>query len=216
LDLQNEFVQLKTRGGQGDGPLDPYNTSSVTSQQGFEARDGASGDGPWVEANDSEGRGLWLSKNFHVGVWRAKSQQQQFMWMDDESNVTVIYNTEGKITIFSASSVEIISGGNIDLQAQENIRLKAGGEVQIDASNTQLLTVGSGTVRTNVPVQAPLMQAHFAEVLAGPGAGSPKPGGTRVAFVEVPTPPEKVEPGDRGATYNAPISCPVEEIEHKF
>jgi hypothetical protein len=218
LDLENEYVRLKTRAGQGPGPDDPsFNPAdnALDIQQGFEARDGTNGDGPWVETVDGEHRGLWLSKGNRLGIWRAKQGVQMFILQDDDAKKLVIYNNEadGVVQIYCAGKVELMAGQSLALKSANDISFKAGGSIKMDASGTKL-TIAPAGVQTNKSVSADRFNGRFPVCRPGSGAGTPAPGGADVDDPAQPVPPAKVEPADRGRAYNVPSIVADAEIEH--
>ena len=224
IDNENEYIRFKTRANAGPGPENPppplilANPSGVGDgelQQGFEARDGSNGDGPWVELVDCQSRGLWLSKKYKLGVWRAKSKKGMYNWMDDENNNIVVFNSEanGTINIYANAKVNIISDNTVGIQANE-IHFKAQDSIKMQAGNSKV-TLSDGRLETDADYFGANLNAFVCGVFPGNGAGCPQPGGQEVDDVPIPIPPEVLEPKDRGKTYNGPFEeCPVEEVEH--
>jgi hypothetical protein len=200
LDHDNEYIRVKTRGGRGTKPKRPSNPSNVRSgeiNQGFEARDGAKGDGPWVEIVDCQRRGMWFSKRYRIGIWRSAKQKRMYMWMDETRRRMVLYNNEsnGKIILYCNSDIEIFAQRNLKLTAGQNITMNAGGSIRMQSGGGARLTL-SGRMFTNRPVGI---------------------GGLPATRSTKPELPENIEPTDRGKTYNEPFeNCPKEEIEHRI
>ncbi len=207
LDHANEYIRLKTRGGKGPVPDGENKATSGVGvrelNQGFEARDGEGDDGPWVEMVDCQNRGLWFSKKYQLGTWRGKDGRQMCQVLDDKNRKIVIYNNEaaGTIEIFANSDVKVITNKNIALQADKDITIRAGASIRFQAGETKL-TLRGKKVSANCPM--------IAEVFTKSTAG-----GESVAKLDQPPAPVKLEPSDRGKTYNAPfVECPENEVEH--
>lgn len=243
LDHDNEYIRLKTRGGRGPRPMAPAEKSDSKFQQGMEARDGRSGDGPWVELVDSQRRGMWWSKFENLGVWRARQGRKMYQWIDDRRRKIVIYNDEinGTIEIYANQQVNVISNKDVKISAKGNIDMKASRTIRMEAGGTRLTLNGSG-IHTNKTVFARRLNAQICThrvvgVATGTVAmrvdrkvvrakvrvnvrgrtmtGCQRPGGARVGTVPIPELPTKLEPTDRGQTYNEPFeNCPRDEIEH--
>lgn len=211
LDHDNEYIRLKTRGGRGPRPRQPANPSAVRKselQQGFEARDGKSGDGPYVELVDAQHRGFWLSKFEQLGIWRGKKGRRMYQIMDDKKRKIVIYNDapNGTIEIYTRRRVNIISSADVKVSAGRNLDLYADRAIRMQAGDTRLTINGAG-IHTNRTI--------FARRLSGLVTAGARPRALRVTKADVPELPEKLEPKDRGQTYNAPFEeCPRDEIEH--
>lgn len=139
LDHANEFLSLKTRGGQGEAARDQANPSDAKFNQGLEARDGSQGDGAWTEIVDSEHRGMWMSKNENLHIMRAKDGKKIYLWFDDNKDEIVIYNGEGagKINLYSVDDVVIKSTQDVVIHAK-NIELKADDKIKMEAGGTPL------------------------------------------------------------------------------
>lgn len=221
LDHDNEYIRFKTRGGRGPKPDNPANQSAVgqsEEQQGFEARDGRNGDGPWVEVVDSQRRGFWFSKDKQLGIWRAKRERRMYQWMDDRDKKIVIFNDEetGVIEIYANQNINVLSSQNINLRADSDIMIRAGGSIKMQAGSSKL-TVYPNSISTNVDFNGSKINAYVCGVMPGPGAGCPNPGGESVERVERVDPPIDREPKDRGKTYNGPfVECPKLEVEHEI
>lgn len=195
LDHDNEYIRFKTRGGKGVKPDQPINPSGVGSDelnQGMEARDGRNGDGPWVEVVDCQHRGMWFSKNFGLGIWRAKYKKEMYQWLDENNRKIVIYNNEaaGVIEIYANQSVNVISDGNINLRADQNISIKSARSIRMHAAGTKL-TISEGKIETNVEFRCLKVKEE--------------PGGEAVERIPNPQPPIQLEPADRARTYNRPF-----------
>ncbi len=244
LDHDNEYVRLKTRGGKGPRPMMPAEKSGAKFQQGVEMRDGKSGDGPWTEIVDSERRGMWFSKYERLGIWRARKGRKMYQWFDEKKRAIVIYNNEGEITIYAKTKVNIIAKRDVKLSADGNIDMHAKRAIRMEAAGTRLTINGAG-VKTNKTyfgrrIQAQICTHKVVGVGIGTGVGSvrvgkktarvrvkvrvrvkgrtttgcQRPGGANVGKPPIPNPP-KLEPTDRGQTYNEPFEeCPRDEIEH--
>lgn len=219
LDHDNEYIRFKTRGGSGQKPDKPLVKSGVgyqEIQQGFEARDGASGDGPWVELVDCQHRGMWFSKKQQIGVWRGKKRGKMYQWIEEKEKRITIYNNEeaGVIEIYCNKDVNVIAKNSINMQADGNIKIRAGKNIEFQAGGNKL-TMYKNRTFTNSDFNAPKMKAFFVGVMAGPGGGPPSPGGETIDRIDPPELPNAIEPTDRGKTYNGPFEeCPIVEVEH--
>lgn len=221
LDHDNEYISLKTRGNNGVKPRQPSNPSGVGSreiQQGFEARDGRNGDGPWVELVDCQRRGMWFSKQNQLGIWRSKRGRQMYQWMDERNKKIVIFNNEaaGTIEIYANRSVNVISNTDVNIRADRHIFMRAGRTIRMQAGGSKF-TMFDGNIQTNAILNGPEVRAFVCGVFPGPGAGCPNPGGSIVDRIRRPILPSIREPKDRGKTYNGPFEeCPKEEVEHEI
>lgn len=216
LDHDNEYVRLKTRSNKGPKPDRPVNPSGVGKSeinQGLEARDGSKGDGPWVELVDCQHRGMWLSKQHGLGIWRAKKKRQMYMWMDERKQEIVIFNRNGKTIIYANTDVQVISERNINMQAEGHIFMRAGKSIRMQAGGTKMTITKN--ILMNTTLNAARVNAWICGVFPGPGAGCANSSGESVDPIELPQLPMKIEPSDRAKTYNEPFEeCPSDEVEH--
>lgn len=221
LDHDNEYIRFKTRGNSGPHPEDAANPSGVgrnETQQGFEARDGQKGDGPWVEVVDCQNRGFWFSKQKQIGIWRSKRDRQMYQWFDDNQRKIVIFNDEanGIVEIYANQSVNVLSTQTINMRADSDIFIKSGGSIKMQAGGAKM-TLYPDSIGTNVQFNGPRVNAFVCGVMPGPGGGCPSPGGESVERLERSDPPIDREPKDRGKSYNDPFKeCPREEVEHEI
>jgi hypothetical protein len=197
LDLQNEFIRLKSRSGNGPGP-DDTSINAVENQfatnQGLEIRDGSKGDGVWTELVDADSRGLWFTNKYGYGIWRGKAQSQAFILQDDTNNRTVIYNRGGndsKVQIHAAT-IEI-TADNIILHASANLELKGGRALKLEGGGARLTMANGRLVSSSVLASGQTQE---------------------IQDLTPPTPPLRLEPTDRGQVYNEPSVVSDEEIEH--
>lgn len=127
IDLENEYIRLKTRAGNGLGPLNSKGSAAGGGiNAGFEARDGNSGgDGSWVELVDSSDRGLWLSEKNKLAALRASLGAPMYQYIDQKNNVVAVFNGQasGITQIYAKGSVNIISDGDINLTSAGNINM---------------------------------------------------------------------------------------------
>lgn len=208
LDHSNEYVRLKTRGGRGPNPINGVErgVTKREQQQGLEARDGSNGDGPWVEIVDAQSRGMWMSKQQQLLIIRGKKRKKTYLWINDNTRELVIFNGErnGKIKIYTAGNIEIKSGKNITLESGGSLNLK-GRTVNITSDRGAKMTL-SANVFSNAKINADQFNGHILGVMPGPGAGNSSTGGVvAVEPIDIPTKPNKIEPSDRGKTYNGPF-----------
>lgn len=198
MDLQNEFIRLKTRSGAGPGPDDPSVNppTAMGTNQGLEIRDGNRGDGPWTELVDGDGRGLWFTKKHGYGIWRGKAGSQLAIVQDDTNGKIIIYcgAQSGKIQLHCGGSVDVVCS-DLNVNASGNIKFRAGGAITLQGNDGQL-TVGAGGVTTPNEIKS----------LAHPA----------VPTITPITLPSKLEPSDRGTVYNTPSVVPDAEIEHSL
>jgi hypothetical protein len=217
IDHANEYIRFKTRGGRGPRPIladtgsgSDDNSTGVRKrelQQGFEARDGSGGDGPWVEVVDAQHRGLWMSKDQQLLIIRGKKRKKLYIWINDRSNEVNIYNGE------SNGRTKVHSKGHIELKADKSITIEAGGALNLKGRRIQLETENGGkmlmtkNIFTNVIMHAERFRGQFPGVMPGPGAGNPSIADIQeIESLENVSVPEKIEPSDRGKTYNGPFS----------
>jgi len=143
LDKANGYLRLKTSGNKDNGrknePED-FPTADAIENQGLEARDGRVGeDGAWTEILDGERRGMWFSKQYGLGIWRAKTGSDQLIMLCDNSSenpsrIVIRNNANGPIQIYCAADVEIIAENNIALKAGNQITMKAGSAINMEAA----------------------------------------------------------------------------------
>jgi hypothetical protein len=217
IDHDNEYIRLKTRGGRGVRPETPSNNSNVNPsngeiQQGLEIRDGVKGLGPWVEVVDCQRRGLWFSKRYRLGIWRAKSGRRMYQWMDEGQQKIVIHNNEsaGTIEIYANRSVNVISNQDVNIRADRHIFLRADRNIYMQAGNLRWTMTRGGIIQSNARLNTSLVVASIVPL--------PSPGGESVERIRPTELPEQIEPvEDRGKNYNGPFEeCPIEEVEHKI
>lgn len=197
LDNENKFVMLRTRSGMGP---EPDNNNIVNDdvgrfRAGFEARDGENGDGSWVEINDSDNRGMWLTRKNKMLILRSGGDPvKQLIVMNDGDNKISIYNTDpdGKVEIYTAGDLEARADGNVkmfagkkfDISAVESIRLRGGNSI---------LEINDKGVQTRGDMMAKIIRADLKQ---------PQPNGDPPELPEITDPPETIAPGDRGQRYN--------------
>lgn len=219
IDADNEYIRFKTRAGRGNAPDDQFMPVSGGEQQGFEARDGDGGDGPWVELVDSERRGLWFSKRIGAGIWRAKADANMFQILDDRQNTMMLLNLKagGKIEIYSVGDVNISSAKTLRLQSTDKIEMVANNGIYMNGQGVKM-AIANGSISTQTLFRAAKFEGvATASVIAGKTGSFTGPTVTvkDIQPVAYPTLPPQLEPTDRGKTYNGPFEpCPVEEVEH--
>jgi len=210
LDHANEYIRLKTRGGRGSNPIGNVVEKGVSKrelQQGFEARDGANGDGPWVEVVDAQSRGMWMSKNQQLLIIRGKKRKKLYLWINDTTRDLVIFNGErsGTVKIYCRGSIELKAERDITLDAGRLLNLR-GNRIQFQADAGAKMTMARNFF-LNAKVNAEQFRGFFPGVMPGPGAGFPVTDGAQdVEALEAPELPGKIEPSDRGKTYNGPFT----------
>jgi hypothetical protein len=220
LDKFNGYARLKTAAG-GDNGRRPFGGAPGQGSfvmgdadeglnQGIEMRDGRFGDdGPWAELVDLEHRGMWLTKNEKMGIWRSKEGKDQFIMINDGANSIVIRNNEdGPVQIFSQKRVEVI-GDEIALNATRKISLRAGNEIVMEAGGAHAV-LRPGVFGSDVDMAAPRHLGRLPEAMPGPGAQNPAPtSGAAIVPSQINQP--KREPADRGAVGNGPF----DEVDEK-
>ena len=161
LDKQNSYVRLATPEGAG-----------------IEFRDGAAPCGTWSEYRDNENRAVWLSKQDQWLLIRDKTGGK-FILLDDNDDVILIRNENGKIQIRAQSDIEIKSDtGNICLEAPS-------GQIGMTAQSVDIATGGashkidgagmgtSGTMQgSTLRGFHPQMGCAFAPGGGNPGSGA--------------------------------------------
>lgn len=197
IDLDNEYIRFKTRSNNGAGGINPKETSGVAAEsinQGFEARDGASGDGPWVELVDSDNRGVWFSKK-QGAIFRGSGDM--FIAITDGSenggNKILIHNPGGSVELYAKSSLNVFSDGDINFFAGQSIRFKATTSIDMHA--------GSSLVNIREELRA---NKKWQEN-----------GATSFNEIAHSQAPSKLYPTDRAKTYNGTFEAPDRKvIEH--
>ena len=251
LDKRNGYLRLKTAAGGDNGrnPIpEPENFTGDPSigeipqnapgqamiaaetglNQGLEARDGNRGggaDGPWAELVDIDHRGLWFTRNYGMGIWRAKNNKDMYIMISDSKNLITIRNMEdGPIQIVCDKNVEVWSGQDINLQAQGDISLNAGGSIKLQAGS-QISEIAGGTIDLDggggnwqlsgggtvqsVPDNAPMHTGYLPGAGMGDGAQQDTGGSSdtlQANDVTVQT-QDPIEPSDRAKTNNQPFDA---------
>lgn len=216
LDKANGYIRLKTASGGDNGrrpnEIDGLPPAEVGLNQGLEARDGRCGiDGPWTEINDMEHRGVWLSKRYKLGIWRAKQGTDAFIMINDGTNQIVIRNNAGKTQIFSLQDIEFISQQNIALKADGIISLKAGKTINMEAGGSAHAQLAAGKWQMDVDDFAPQHRGHLPGAAPGGGA-QPRAGGPCTVLNPAPILQVKREPEDRAETCNEPFPAVPQSV----
>lgn len=239
LDLDNEYLRLKTRANKGDGPMmpaadgchtpapRPINPSGLDEQkdinQGLEAHDGDKGDGPWVELVDAKNRGLWFSYKMNLVILRAREDEDDpkmiSLSFEDQKNETLLRNDEqgGKLQIRCKGDIDIVSTeGDINIQAANKINLKAGSDICMLGGGTSLV-VNNQLVGTNRDIHAVNGRMFFPGVFPGPGTGGASPQTCTIDEIEE-IQLDQTSPTDRAKHYNDDFDTSVDsnQIEHPF
>jgi hypothetical protein len=249
LDKHNGYLRLKTAAGGDNGlrtfeedktkddPEFPENQKQEATEpimkdantgenQGLECRDGRVGDdGAWTEIVDIEDRGFWFSKQYKLGIWRARKDVDMYIGLRDDDpedpenpnpeetgrQIIIIRNATGRgpIQIFCAENVEII-GNNIALKASNTITMKAGTAINFEAGGAHAQLV-PGAWNMDVPDNAPKHTGFLP--FAFPGAGAQSPTGGSCAVIDpAEIIEEKREPVDRSKVDNEPFSAVPEGV----
>ena len=219
LDKANGYLRLKTSGNKDNGrKAEPEGFPSAEEifNQGLEARDGRVGvDGAWTEVVDGQRRGMWFSKRYNLGIWRAKQNDDMFILMrDGEDDKSIIIRNAtgvGPIQIFCAKDVQII-GENIALKANNTISLKAGKAINMEAGGAHAQLV-PGAWNMDVPDNAPKHTGVLPDAMPLIGGKAQAPtGGRCVPLDPKPIIQKKIEPTDRAAVGNGPFDAIDEKI----
>lgn len=203
IDHQNESIRLKSRAGHGVAPNKVVNRPGVQSNainQGLEIHDGSAGDGPWVELVDAENRGIWLSQDNKLGVWRGKDGSNILQWFDDSGGqeLVVIYNGNS-----SPAAINIYCGGSVNMRA-DRVRLTADSGMDLLSRNGDI-RMQAGSTKFTIASSSTELRSNATSVFGGDSANA----------APIPQAPGSINPSDRGVRLNSPIeACPIEEIEH--
>jgi hypothetical protein len=198
LDFHNEYIRLKTAGGNSDDMpwgdiVNPQARQGI--QQGLECRDGSKGDDPWTELVDLDARGLWFSGKEKLTVCRARQYPNSVKicwWFDEIKKEIVIRNDEsGKIQIACSGDVEVI--------AQQNVKVFAANDVTVRSNNRVVLMGGGGALEVNSG--AIIVNK---EIIAG--IVSPPD-------VLTPSTTPQLEPTNRGERYNKKLEINTDIAE---
>lgn len=206
LDLDNEYIRFKTRANKGPGAIFSATPSGVGAgeiNQGLEARDSSLGDGPWVELVDCQSRGIFFSKKFQMGVWRASAQNSMYIIQDDSKKSIFLHNNEttGELEIYCANNIKIIAEQSVNIQAGNNINMSAGGSINLQARGSKFSV--EDIVRTSTEFHAKDFKKQE--------------GGNAVLNVYKTSNFQALEPSDRGKTYNGPFDAvPRSTIEKRL
>jgi len=194
LDLANNYIRMKTPGGQRNG-------------QGFETRYEGGPNTVWTEMMDRDNRALIMNSTLRHTSWH-DPREQKFIMIGDDEQVILIRNKAGKVQIHAAGNVEVKSDANITLDAAANINARAGGQFIVNAGGGQFVVDGSGAGTTG-DLRASQVLAFHPGCEPGGGGGSPSPSGG-VAPPYIPPAELPLTPTDRGRTFNGGFS-PVDE-----
>lgn len=115
IDLDNEYIRLKTRAGNGIEPKYPAVKAKKGIQQGLEMHDGLEGDGPWVELVDLEDRGIWMSTKYGLTVIRGKGDK--YIYIDDNDDTINIYNQNNGVKVYASGDVDLTATGSVNINA---------------------------------------------------------------------------------------------------
>jgi hypothetical protein len=155
------------------------------------------GDGAWCEMVDIDNRGVWLSRKYKLGIWRAADNSDQYIVINDGKKQIVIRNGEsGVLQIYCKGNVEVISEQNIALKAGGKISLKAGSTIDFEAGGAHMQLTGSEFTKDIVDI-AP----EFKQGSGGVPAEDP------AALIE-----DKRFPADRGISTNGPFETVPERV----
>ena len=221
IDLDNEYIRLKTRANNGHGPIDPQIDSGVEKgelNQGFEARDGDGDDGPWVEIVDCQNRGFWFSKRYNIGVWRSSSSSEMFQAIDDSAKKILIHNNEasGVIEIFCNSNVNVISGKNISLDAGGDINMSAKGAINFSSGSGAKMVLKEA-VRASSSVYAVSFVDKTPATVNVPNTSRSLKYSSSASQSMIDSGFKPLAPRDRAKKYNGPFDAPDRSvIEHKI
>jgi hypothetical protein len=158
LDKLNDYVRLKTPDGAG-----------------YEARGKKAPCGQWTESRDSENRAIWMSVTDQWLLIRGK-KGVKYILLDDNDDVILIRNENGKIQIRAKDNIEIKSDtGDICLEAKGMIGMRAQ-SVEIATGGASHKIDGAGIGTTALVQGAALDGVHLSGSIpvhiAGKGDGS--------------------------------------------
>lgn len=219
LDKANGYLRLKTSGNKDNGRKaepESFPTVEQVENQGLEARDGRVGaDGAWTEILDGQRRGMWFSKRYGLGIWRAKAGNDQLIMICDSneenpSRIVIRNNVKGPIQIYCAADIEIIAGENIALKAGGQISMKAGTSINMEAGGGHAQLTGAAW-NMDVPDNAPQHTGFLPQAFPGVGAQSAT-GGPYTVLDPQPIIQKKIEPADRAKVGNGPFDEVSENI----
>lgn len=215
LDKANGYLRLKTAaGGDNSRRFKPGGLLPAEEglNQGIESRDGRIGDnGAWTELVDIEHRGMWFSKKEKLGIWRSKTDKDQFIMINDGNNTIIIRNNEdGPMQFYCFGDIEIISEQNIALKAGNRITFKAGTDISFESGGQGHAQLTPNAWNMDVPDNAPRHNGFLPGAASGDGAQED------AGASSTPIDPEQViqdtiEPKDRGVVGNGPF----EEVDEK-
>ena len=122
-----------------------------------------------------------------------------YQWFDDsDQRKIVIYNKDvidgnpvGVLEIYMGKDIRIVSNKEIHIQANENVYVKTEQQIRLHAGETKFTIYEDNRVKTTATIYAK--------------GFTPSPYGESVERIEPPQLPPKVEPTDRGKTYNKPF-----------
>ncbi len=156
LDKHNGYIRLKTSGNKDgfrrmegfdiDNPF--INTPTVGLNQGLEARDSKLTNNPWVELNDLDDRGIWMSHNLGMSIWRAgKNKDQWMMIVDQDGNEKIVIHNavDAPIQIYSMGATQILAAKDLQCEAGRDILLKAGRHIGLQARG-KIYAMGASSI----------------------------------------------------------------------
>lgn len=209
IDHRREVMRFKSRAGRGSPPKQPLYEDYVSGlQQGLEIHD-APNSSAWVELIDSEGRGMWFSKE-GLSIWRGKSEKKLYIWIDDKNDNIVVYNDGiGNIQLVANNgNVELIAN-RLKLEAKDELTLKSDKSVAIRV-NSKVYDFTADGLDTNGNISANNITGKFPQIAKGwrdsaggacsvssLGAGISTGRGRSVQNINKFSIPSKIEPSDR-------------------
>jgi hypothetical protein len=153
LDFHNQYIRLKSAGGQSTpwgNIVNPVARQGI--QQGLECRDGSLGDDPWTELVDIDDRGLWFSGKKGLTVCRAKQYPYPIKicwWFDEAKKEIVISNLEtGKIQISCSGDVEVVAQQDAKVYANRNISMRSNNKITL-MGGSGMLEIDSNYIKIN-------------------------------------------------------------------
>lgn len=194
LDKLNDYVRLKNKNGAG-----------------IEMRGDDAPCGSWLETRDQENRAVWMSKTDNLMLIRDKGGVK-YILLDDNDDVILIRNENGKIQIRAKDKIEIkCDSGNICFEAPN-------GEIGFNTKKIAISTNGAthvidgGGIGTTRTIQGTTLLGTHPELAPGPGGGGAAPRGSSPCTIsdkQVPRKKPEDDDKERGCDPIKPQKGPV-------
>ena len=149
---------------------DKYIRLKSEEQQGIEIRDNEK----WVDIKDIDNRGIFMSSDKSKIALRSKDDKNIHITIDDGENKILIQNNEdGKVQIYCAGKIEVISEQEINFKSNK-ISFRAKTEINFEASGTTA-QLANGFFGTNGDLRGREVKARLPGAQPGGGAQSEDP-----------------------------------------